>query len=186
MSILFLDLETDGVINPKGNFSNQKIIQMCYQIHDIDNKLLIKINDFIKGVDFVKDIEGMNRVSVEFLNENGIELKDGLEKLVRNIDLYNVDKIVCHNTEFDLTIINRELKNFNLFIKKDIEEICTQKNDKIRRFCNLPNLKWPRLIELAKILDIDLKEDKLHDASYDVDILQKCFTKLIEKNVKFL
>ena len=183
MTILFLDLETDGVISPKGDFTNQKIIQISYQIHKNNADQIIKINDFVKGVDFIKDFEGMNRVSVDFLNENGIELKDALEKLVNYINIYNVDKIVCHNTAFDLTIINRELSKLNIFIKKDIEEICTQKNEKICKFCNLPNLKWPKLLELAEKLDIIIDKDKLHDASYDVEILQHCFTKLVEKDV---
>jgi DNA polymerase-3 subunit epsilon len=182
MTILFLDLETDGVINPKGDFTNQKIIQISYQIRD-KNEEIIKVNDFVKGVDYVKDIQGMHRVSVEFLNENGIELKEALEKMVKYIDLYNVNKIVCHNTDFDLTIINRELKNLNIFIEKDIEEICTQKNENIRKFCNLPNLKWPRLVELADKLNITIDKNKLHDASYDVEILQQCFTKLVEINI---
>lgn len=182
MTILFLDLETDGVISPKGDFTNQKIIQISYQIH-ISADQVIKINDFVKGVDYIKVFERMNRVSVDFLNKNGIELKDALEKLVNYINLYNVNKIVCHNTAFDLTIINRELTNLNIFIEKDIEEICTQRNEKICKFCNLPNLKWPKLLELAEKLDIVIDKDKLHDASYDVEILQQCFTKLVEKNV---
>ena len=183
MTILFLDLETDGVISPKGNFTNQKIIQICYQIHENNGNQIIKINDFVKGVDYVKEFEGMNRVSVDFLNENGIELKDALEKLVNYINLYDVDKIVCHNTEFDLTILNRELVNLNIFFDKDIDEICTQRNEKICKFCNLPNSKWPKLLELAEKLNIIINKDKLHDASYDVEILQKCFTKLVETNI---
>jgi DNA polymerase III epsilon subunit-like protein len=183
MTILFLDLETDGVISPKGNFTNQKIIQISYQIHENNGNQIIKINDFVKGVDYIKVIEGLNRVSVDFLNENGIELKDALEKLVNFINLYNVDKIVCHNTAFDLTILNRELTNLNIFIEKDIDEICTQTNEKICKFCNLRNLKWPKLLELSEKLDIIIEKDKLHDASYDVEILQKCFTKLVELKV---
>lgn len=134
MTILFLDLETDGVISPKGDFTNQKIIQISYQIHENNGNQIIKINDFVKGVNYIKVFEGMNRVSVDFLNENGIELKDALEKLVNYINLYNVNKIVCHNTSFDLTIINRELSKLNIFIEKDIEEICTQRNEKYVNF----------------------------------------------------
>ena len=34
------------------------------------------------------------------------------------------------------------------------------------------------LFELEEKLDIIVDNDKLHDASYDVEILQKCFTNL--------
>lgn len=177
MSILFLDLETDG----KGDFTNQKIIQISYQIHEKDN-FQIKINDFIKGVEYVKEFEGMNRVTVEFLNENGIELKHSLEKLVNNVNSYNVDKIVCHNTNFDLKILNRELNSFNMFFEKDLEEVCTMQLS--TDYCKIPfnsyskRFKWPTLFELAEKLDIIVDNNKLHDASYDVEILQKCFTNL--------
>lgn len=34
---------------------------------------------------------------------------------------------------------------------------------------------------IGRKMDIVIDKDKLHDASYDVEILQQCFTKLVEK-----
>ena len=43
--------------------------------------------------------------------------------------------------------------------------------------------KWPRLSELANCVGIDVEEERLHDARYDIELTKKSFFELTRREV---
>lgn len=176
---LVLDIETNGI----GSFRppTQQPTQLAWKLFDETGKTLKEGNDIVLGAKKVKKFT--NSLTLDEINEKGIPLKDAVEKMNNVID--SNTKIFAHNAEFDIGLL--QYNGFNL---SSSNIICTQK--KSTNFCKLPKIgkaayyggyKYPQLHELADKLNINIDENKLHDASYDCEVTKKCVLKGIELGI---
>ena len=154
---LIFDTETTGLpLNwnaPLSNFDNwPRCVQIAWQIHDIEGKLVSVKNYIIKpdGYDIPYNATKIHGISNEIANEKGIPLKE-----VLNYFLDDVKKskfLIGHNVLFDKNIVGSELLRIGLEnIISDFPSIDTK--DVSTNYCALPGgkggkYKWPNLSEL--------------------------------------
>jgi len=188
---LILDIETagDGTFRPP----RQTPIQVSVELIDSEFNLICSYSAFVKGI---KEINWMDCPwSAEYINENGIEFNEILDKIYKMIDeeVFNdLSKdnrlyIVGHNIDFDVGCLTWFSGDNRLGTYKTI---CTMKKGtnicKIPQKADVPNkYKWPKLIELAKFCGIEFDENKFHDSIYDVEITRKCFIHMMENEMIF-
>lgn len=176
--IFVLDLETDGY----GKFHprpTQTPTQISWMVLSHDGKKILERDYIVKGAKSIKP--GLqNSLSIEKIEKEGVPIGDVLEEFYSL--LTPMDIIVCHNALFDVGLIMRfksppfPLQNV----------ICTMKDTV--DYCKIPHIngrgyKWPKLLELAKTLNISFEDDKFHDSLYDCEILQRCFFVLMKQKV---
>jgi DNA polymerase III alpha subunit (gram-positive type) len=173
-NIIVLDLETDGT-----NY----IIQCAYNIYDKNlNKIKtenILINENIGRTDYY------NKISLEDIEKNGIEPKEFLDKLIK--DLKTCNHIVGHNIDFDLKYIQSYCYKFRVSLHQ-LNKLDTMKSS--NRLVDAKNKnggrKMPKLCELYQFLFDKEMSDEAHTANYDVDITFECFKKLVEMEIILL
>lgn len=207
MKYIILDTETSEL--PKTKWIGEKkvtlypyVLQIAWCIFDTDiNKVtstyssLIRIPDDVRISIASTQIHKIDKIKVINQGNNPLVVFDGLNKA-----LDTVDKIVCHNVNFDIPIIKSNLQDYGLdngFEQfKEDDFICTMRETKYKAFCNIwklnfkgeKYLKYPTLLELHdKIFlntnvqtntnanDCIVNKSALHDALTDVKILLRCF-----------
>ena len=188
---LIFDTETTGLpLNwnaPLSNFDNwPRCVQIAWQIHDIEGKLVTVKNYIIKpdGYDIPYNATKIHGISTEIANEKGIPLTE-----VLNYFLDDVKKskfLIGHNVLFDKNIVGSELLRIGLEnIISDFSSIDTK--DVSTNYCALPGgkggkYKWPNLSELhVKLFGEDFQE--AHNASADVQATARCFLELVRLEV---
>lgn len=180
---LFFDFETTGIGKP---INKQRAIQLSWLLC---NNNLEKIN--IKNY-YINNITELNtdfhkNISINFLNKVGKNIKEVLEIFIKDLNKVILEggKIIAHNIEFDLKILENECKLNNIEI--DIDKYkkciyCTMKES--INICNIKSLthegqnKYPKLIELYKHFFNKEPELQLHNAVNDVEILWLCYKEL--------
>jgi len=185
VNYIILDIETNGI----GTFRppTQKPIQVSFQHIDGDGKILTDYSEFIQGAKNIKWGGSIGECpwTADFVNENGVPLQSCIISLEKCIDKDTV--IVGHNIDFDVGGL------MNSFSNKTIDNaprFCTMKST--TEFCKIKKTgyaskyggyKWPKLAELATVLDINIDSEKFHDSKYDVEITKQCFVELLKKNI---
>jgi len=101
--IIFLDTETSGL-----DFYSNQILQLSYIICD-DKLNIVDSKNFYLDVDVeieegASDIHGITKERIIKLSE-GRKFKDVAFEVFWDL---NNSKVVCHNTDFDLSFIERE------------------------------------------------------------------------------
>jgi len=153
---MFIDIETNQSLDPKTG----SIVQLAY-IYRVGGK--IKGRGDFKGKDIYSRF---------------------LADLDKYVDRYNKDDkmyFIAHNAQFDSEFIrNMFLQNKNEFYGAYFYNppICTmllaaykcmKKNKRPENF---------KLGTLCRTFNIKVKEDKLHDAAYDIDLTKQLYNKL--------
>ena len=188
---VFLDVETDGI----GFFSppTQKLLQLAYMI--TKNEEVVK-----KRSTFSNEVA---KLSPTHPNPSLLEMskKSTLTCLEIVLELFNhltnnyskqKVSIISHNIHFDIGILLNELKKGkqDFQIPNNWFFLCTMRNS--TNYCKLAKTgksakysgyKYPKMSELASKLDLEFNETKLHDAQYDVEILEKCYNKGKKENL---
>ncbi|MBS1488530.1 MAG: DNA polymerase III subunit alpha [Bacteroidetes bacterium] len=189
---LIFDTETTGIPHnktaPLTDFENwPRLVQLAWQLHDANGKLLSQHNYLIKpdGFDIPFKAEQIHGISTRRALEEGHDLKKVLSFLQG--DLARTQVLVGHNIEFDINIIGAEFlrtalptDHFLSLQKIDTGLVSVE-------FCQLTGglggrLKIPRLTELHEKL-FGKKFQDAHDASYDVAATARSFFGLIEHKV---
>ena len=168
---MVLDIETDG---------NDHILQVSYNIYDIDNLLLeqknIYIYDGIHSTPFYPTISSEDIIQYGLTPENA-------SNIICN-DINNVRIVIGHNVKgFDLVKIKVLLASFNLEIKPTIiiHDTMLESTDilKLRHPKGYGRYKYPKLIELYQFL-FKKDFDNQHNAIDDVNATFDCYKKLCE------
>ena len=184
---LIFDTETTGLPKsydaPLSDFDNwPRLVQLAWQIHDMNGELVDVKNFIIKPEDFIipRGAEKIHGISTERANKEGQPLKIALEQF--NKALQKVTTVAGHNLEFDNKVIGSE------FLRKGIDTPLFELNmvDTIpvsTEYCKLPggkggNYKWPTLEELHEKL-FNESFHAAHNASADVQATARCFLELI-------
>ena len=184
---LIFDIETTGFPKDKNgsvhNFDNWPgIIEIAWQIYD-DKKNLINEKEFLirpEGYEISKDIEKLTGISFDEANEDGLSLMTALQEFASVLLKFN-PTLIAHNCKFDISVIQAHLINNNFSQSLDeYSHICTMKES--ITFCDLPNLKYPKLNELYKKLFSENLSIS-HRALADVKTTSKSFFKLLDIGV---
>ena len=198
MKSFIFDTETTGLPKQAGynkyfsytdltKYNSCRIVSICWYIYDDENKVksfynIIKPNNFI--IDNNSIACKINGITQEIANDKGIDINDMFEQLKE--DLYDVDRIIAHNINFDKHILLAELFRHNkqdiidLFLKKDF--YCTMEHGMPIAnitFKNSKKIKSPKLIELYKFF-YNEEFDGAHNAEVDVIACAKCYFKMIK------
>ena len=187
---LIFDTETTGLpkrwdapITDSNNWP--RCIQIAWQLHDeLGN--CIEHQDFLvtaEGFNIPYDAEKIHGISTALANEQGVGLKEMLEKF--NIALSKSKFVVGQNVGFDTNIIGAEFHR--LGIDNNLQELpvldtCTERTAKL---CQIPGgrggrFKLPTLTELHQYL-FGTGFGEAHNATADVEATTRCFFELIRK-----
>lgn len=185
--ILVVDSETNGLgIKSK----MPELIQLSWILADINFNVLNQYNYIIKpeGFKINSEIEELTGISNEFAIKTGYNLSKVLELFKKSLS--QVDYVVGHNLDFDLSILNESNTIINYMIDElDLRRkvrVCTMKSS--IEYCSLKdrsgkyNFKFPTLSELHLKL---FGEPYIgaHNAINDVDATFRCFEKLVKLDI---
>lgn len=184
---LILDIETIGLpqnfeasVEDLENWPD--ILEIGWQLYNDNRELIQEESILVKPINGVvpQKIVQLTGISSESAINNGYPIKIVLTEFTSVIKKFN-PILVAHNCDFDLKVIQANLlKNMIDFSIMDQDQVCTMKKSTL--FCNLPNLKYPKLKELYEVLFSDLLEEN-HRALLDVQATSKCFFKLLDLNI---
>lgn len=200
-TILIIDTESNGLPEKNKKVSETfhnwpELLQFGYQEFSIDRILVDIGNEYIdvpENFKFDEEASRIHGINREFLESNRCLYTNKFEsrKSKSTIEVFinnSVPKfirrafiLVGHNIKFDLNVIEAEylkLGKQSPFKKLIIIDTMLESIN----FCNLPNLKYPKLNELyAKLFE---KEMELkHDAFYDSQMTALCFWELVKLKV---
>jgi hypothetical protein len=187
MKLLIFDTETTGL--PKSRYEDAHkrpdnwphIVSISWVILDSVTNKIIKEKSYIVRPDkwIIPDESiAIHRITNEIAKCDGVPLKVAIEEFLGE----TCDKIVAHNINFDINVIENavvwDLKLSPRYIPKrmDCTMIISQK------YCKLPGKtavhKFPSLKEMYEsIFGSKPAEDKLHGSMYDTLILAQCIQK---------
>lgn len=182
-NFIVLDIETNGV----GTFrpGRQRPIQVSFLKCDAQGNILKEYSQFVKGVQTILSPVCPKEWSLNYINTNGIDMEVIIRDIEQAIDEHTI--IVGHNIQFDIECILNLIPSSKIHATR---QICTMKSSV--NFCKMPKkgtaaqyggYKWPRLSELANCMGIDVKEERLHDARYDIELTMKSFFELTQRKV---
>ncbi|MDA8728447.1 DNA polymerase III subunit alpha [Flavicella sp.] len=189
---LIFDTETTGLPkNWKAPISDTdnwpRCVQIAWQLHDSMGQLL-EHDAFLvqpEGYNIPYDAEQIHGISTDLALEQGIFLKEGLEKF--NIALDKTTFVVGQNVGFDINIMGCEF--YRLGIESPLSTLpvldtCTEVTAQI---CQIEGgrggkFKLPTLTELHQHL-FGVGFGDAHNATADVEATTRCFLELIRKQV---
>ena len=179
MKYLFFDTETTGLPKnynaPASDTDNwPRLVQLAWLVTDEKGEVISKHNYIVKPDGFIIPLAASAVHGIEHSKalEVGEDLLEVLKSFAESMDLHK-PTVVGHNVSFDINVLAAE------FIRRgmkpallEAESYCTMKET--INFCDLPNKKYPKLIELhRKLFKTDF--DGAHDALVDVLACAKCF-----------
>ena len=188
--LLFIDTETTGLPKSASNDFEKwpRIVQLAWSLYDTEgnresvNSFIIYPTDFVIPQDSAK----IHGITTERAKKEGLSLHKVLPQF--NSDVEKATKIIAHNAEFDLPIVNTEFMRCRLetnLAKK--QYFCTMKTQKIISYCKIPKpsgmgYKWPTLNELHLQL-FETEFSGSHNASADVEACAKCYFELRKRGI---
>lgn len=193
--LLFIDIETDGLI--EGD-NYPAILEIAWLIvenvekepYGEDYVIVRKKHEFILNLELDSNrAYNINNIEINFSNKVGKPIKEVLKDLFKDIN--NVNHIIAHNIEFDLSVINYYLNKNNLNYNFDSKNlICTMIGgafflDKNKRYIisrqfkvkRKPFSKYPKNEELYNLLYNKTIQGQ-HSAIIDVIITFLNFNKI--------
>jgi DNA polymerase-3 subunit alpha len=189
---LIFDTETTGLPKswaaPISDTDNwPRCIQIAWQLHD-DMGNLVEHQDYLinpEGFNIPYDAERIHGISTELAQQNGIQLKEMLEKF--NIALSKAKYVVGQNVGFDINIMGCEFYRMGIsspMSQMPILDTCTEVTASLLK---LPGgrggkFKLPTLTELHQYL-FNAPFAEAHNATADVEATTRCFLELIRTEV---
>jgi len=189
---LIFDTETTGLPKswaaPISDTDNwPRCIQIAWQLHD-DMGNLVEHQDYLinpEGFNIPYDAERIHGISTELAQQQGIQLKEMLEKF--NIALSKAKYIVGQNVGFDINIMGCEFYRMGIsspMSQMPILDTCTEVTASLLK---LPGgrggkFKLPTLTELHQYL-FNEPFAEAHNATADVEATTRCFLELIRTEI---
>lgn len=167
MRIVGLDLETTGLDVTKGD----KIIEIAILTYDSETEKLI--DSYVQRIDPERPIAAKAQevhgiTYAELVGEP--KWKDVAADVHKR--LVTADLIVIHNAAFDAPFVAVQLSELGLELPA-LSIFCTMEAGRWAT----PNGKLPNLGELCFALDVEYDPSAAHAASYDTEVMVKCFFK---------
>ena len=189
---LIFDTETTGLPKkwnaPVTDSDNwPRCIQLAWQLHDNNGKLIDHNSFLIKPKDFDIPFESekVHGISTALAHRDGLKLSEVIEKFVTDLD--KVKYLVGHNVKFDINIISAELYRLGIVTKFSDLKVIDTCTEITANLCKIKGgrsgkFKFPTLIELYDHLFSD-SFDQAHNASADVEATARSFFELIRSDV---
>ena len=189
---LIFDTETTGLPKkwnaPVTDSDNwPRCIQLAWQLHDDNGKLINNKSFLIKPVDYdiPYESEKVHGISTELAKQDGVDLSDVIDKFL--FDLDKAKYLVGHNVKFDINIIAAELYRLGIVSKFSDLKVIDTCTETTANLCKIKGgragkFKYPTLIELYDFLFND-SFDQAHNASADVEATARSFLELIRSNI---
>jgi DNA polymerase-3 subunit alpha len=189
---LIFDTETTGLPKrwgaPISDTDNwPRCIQIAWQLHDAMGNLIEREDYLVKpeGFNIPYDAERIHGISTELAEEQGIDLKDVLEKF--NNALSKAKFIVGQNVGFDVNIMGCEFYRIGItspMASMPVLDTCTEVTAELLK---LPGgrggkFKLPTLTELHSYL-FNVPFAEAHNATADVEATTRCFLELIRREI---
>ncbi len=187
---LIFDTETTGLPKrwdaPLSDSDNwPRCIQIAWQIHDEMGNLVENQDYLVKpeGFNIPYDAEQVHGISTELAQEQGVPLKEVLEKFQKALSRSKF--VVGQNVGFDVNIMGAEFyreKMENILQELQVLDTCTENTAQL---CCIPGgrggkFKLPTLTELHEFL-FNEPFAEAHNATADVEATTRCFLELIRK-----
>jgi DNA polymerase-3 subunit epsilon len=182
MNIIFIDCETSG-LNPL----KHSVVQIAAEYWE-GTKLIQTFNKQLTNQDCIINLGALkcNRCTIDQIRASNTE-----ERIVRDfvdfIMKMDITKpiVVCGNgVSFDINFIKELLAKYKI---EGLEHIFSHKVYDLSAIalflqeCEIIDFKDNfHLNNIAKVLGIEVKEDKLHEALYDVSISRQVYFKMQE------
>jgi len=181
MRILFFDTETSGFPEQGG-----RLIQFAATICDYSFESPLTVKEFSTLVKCNVEIDpGAFRVHgiSQEMTQAGVECESVL-KWFKN-EVAQSDLIVCHNTPFDVKVMDGEMRHLDGGGFSPENTFCTMRNT--TNICKIPKArgngyKWPKLVEALEIL-CDHQLEGAHDALVDTRGCKMIFDYLVENGI---
>jgi DNA polymerase III epsilon subunit-like protein len=194
MYTLILDTETTGLpeknvltrkfFSPENvdKYNGSRLVEFAYTIIDEDtHEVVVSYCSCTKfeGMD-IKNSH-IHGITTEIAMANGVDVADSLDEFERDINAWNVGRVVAHNIEFDICIL---LSECHRYAKKSLidtliglDQFCTMKQGMVK----MNTQKYPKLIDLFHFFFGVDNNFKQHSAMNDCIACQKCYIKMIYK-----
>ena len=182
---MFLDTETTGIPQQKSYnkyyepyyltfYNGARMVELGYVICDDVGNIFKEQSLLIKPKGFTIKNSNIHGITTEQATNEGVNIGEALETLYA--DLQTVDRLICHNTEFDLHILlaecYREYQDEHELIQtlKQIPKQCTMEMGKKSFKLEKP----PKLVSLYKAI-FDKEPVQEHRALSDVHLCYDCY-----------
>ena len=192
MKVLTLDTETTGLPlwdKESSDPGQPRVVEVAAVLDDHEGKNRHVFNAIVKPISFTIPAEASNIHGIrhEMAMDLGLAPKTVFEIICDM--LRNADRLVCHNTRFDVKLLKVEAHNLQMpelrTLAENIDHHCTMMTT--TALCKIPKAtgygnKWPTLAELTKFLfNEDLQN--AHSALVDTKACRRAYQELCRRNV---
>lgn len=173
MNVLTLDCESSGV-----DTANDRIITWFMRAREGD-KIVFERNWVLDpGVEIPEEAAAVHGMSTEWVREHGRkDVAEALREIADTLDNYASSGFVVagYNHAFDMAMLNSELERHNWDTLDNTLEPDTRYIDPaiFSRVFDKYVKGGHQLITVAKRNGIEVEEDRLHAADYDVEVTEK-------------
>lgn len=183
MKIVFFDTETSGLKFEEG----ARILSCSAYTYPVkDESRLVKHTWTLNwGIDIPEEASKVNGLTREYLEKHG--RTDTTQALREMYDvIFGAYTIVAYNLPFDMSMLHSHWKEYSKFYREYVEK------SRRKQFVDPlvidkaldPFRKGKRtLMATAKHYGVKVDEDKLHDASYDVEVLMDVYKAVVNRYV---
>jgi len=183
INILTHNNSIKNIINLENNNKNYKmiidtettsfygdIIQIAYFICDLNNKIIHKKNFFIKDRLSTYDSYLIHKIDFN-KSEKGNDFFVVISEFIKDLSLVNT--VIGHNLKYDISVINRNIKKYDIIVVDKNKNIIYDVFDSKEKICTMNILKMTlektyNSITNKKIIDA-------HDAFNDVEATFECY-----------
>ena len=180
MSLLFIDTETSGKYDFKSDIyaSHQPhLVQLACILDDLDGNTIEEYETIIRVGDMNIPVSAaeIHGITTAIANAKGIALQVALKEFNRLWK--NANKIIAHNTEFDIKIMHVAFHRAQMeSLFRMVPTYCTMKSS--TDLLKLPGrygYKWPKLDEAYRVLIDPEGFEGAHNALNDVRACRKVY-----------
>jgi len=141
--IVFVDVETDGLIRRGKHASFPHIVQLSYMVtrfHESSGafEISMRFNSLIKmpeGVTIDPAATEVHGITTEMANEQGVSLKEVYDPFLDEAS--SADYLVAHNTDFDLRVLRAELERM---VEYNLQDYSMRRYPKRIEACKLSKM----------------------------------------------
>ena len=187
-NILVFDTETTGLPPRKSPVSDIaawercRMVEIAWSIYTPCGDLLDSSSFLIRPDRFVipASATAIHNISHQMACRDGVHILQALDSLHEDLVGFGIGRIVAHNIEFDIQVLESELHRYGRY---DILQTLGGITD---RFCTMrnaypPRVKWPRLKDLYTRLFGEPGDGViLHRAGADVTLCSHIYFRLQE------